>query len=193
MEKAILDPGPHAVLTEGGELHRSLRTASQRDHELIDRVMSNIEMGDAQGYGAFLSIHCQSLHLLEPHWREEDRADLAGMAECLGRDLLELGVPSAAARAAAPARLPPACGLGIAYVIRGSRLGSAILRRKVPAHFAQSYLDFVPLLSWNGFLRQLDRFATDSTSIDRADVLRGASLAFAIFQRQADRCSVQPS
>jgi heme oxygenase len=191
MEKAILDSRPHNALpTESGDLHRLLRAATRQDHQIIDRIMSRIELADAAGYAEFLSIHFHSLQLLEPLWREEDRSDLSGMAECLRRDLRVLGVPADGARSADRESDSPACSLGIAYVIRGSRLGSGFLRRKVPAHFAQSYFDFVPLLSWTAFLQELRRFEADSTSSSRSEVVRGARMAFAAFQRQADQVAV---
>jgi len=135
-----------------------------------------------------MHIHFSALQDLEADWRPEDREDFGAMLKCLSADLQPLGVT--ASRVHAGARTPGLQNnrLGVAYVIRGSRLGAAHLRRTVPDAFPTAYLDFEPRLSWKQFLQQLDGNPpapnADGTGDGTRDAVQGARIAFAAF---ADR------
>jgi heme oxygenase len=69
---------------------------------------------------------------------------------------------------------------GVAYAIRGSRLGTAILRRGVAMELPISYLDFMPALTWAEFLLQLESIVEDPSGTDEAICAsRGALKTFA--------------
>jgi heme oxygenase len=86
-----------------------------------------------------------------------------------------------------PACIPssPSAGLGIAYVIRGSRLGAAFLRRGLAKALSTSYLDFVPTLSWTEFLGQLEFDANQPNGTSEA--ILAARSAFKVFVTEFNR------
>jgi heme oxygenase len=101
------------------------------------------------------------------------------MLRCLQIDLEVLGCTTAAPPIAPREMASPAMGLGIAYVVRGSRLGAAVSRRGIFGDLPTLYLDFVPALSWTEFLIQLETIAGDPNATDVA--IRAARRAFSIF------------
>jgi heme oxygenase len=162
-------------------LHQILRDATRADHVSLDHALSEFDLRDPGGYGRFLNMHHAALRSLEGLWRADDREDFAALLRCVQADLAALGAPldeQLKTPAAAPA---PLSGWGIGYVVRGSRLGSRVLRKRVPARFAASYLDFAPALAWPDFLQRLEAQADALTPHDRDAVIGGAKTAFAVF------------
>jgi heme oxygenase len=105
-------------------VHRSLRAATQSDHLRVDRLIGELDLTRREGYGRLLSIHHAVLQDLRPEWRAEDHDDFRAMSRRLQNDLRVLGFPTA--NPPSMLRSPPLAEghkLGIAYVIRGSRLG----------------------------------------------------------------------
>jgi heme oxygenase len=164
-----------------GALHRGLRSATSGDHRSVDRMMTDIDLSGREGYRRFLSIHYAALQLFEPDWRDQDSDDFHAMVHCLRDDLGTLDGPSATGQPAERPVLNAGNRVGIAYVIRGSRLGSAILRRRVPIGFAASYFDFSPATSWTQFLEQLDQYAAAPGGSAECDAILGAKVAFGAF------------
>ena len=76
-------------------------------------------------------------------------------------------------------------GLGIAYVVRGSRLGAAVLRRAIVSNLPTSYLDFVPVLSWAEILVKIESIAGDPDGRD--DATRSARSTFNAFATEFKR------
>jgi heme oxygenase len=150
-----------------GVVHKALRAATRNDHALLDRMLLRLNLSLADDYRLFLSFHIAALPALRRYWRPEDREDFEAMIRCLQFDLGAM---------ADPTQLPIPCsevpadshGIGIAYVIRGSRLGAAALRRSIPDSFQTSYLDFSPAVSWPQFLAQLECIAENPNAIDKA-------------------------
>ena len=142
----------------------------------------------------FLHIHFASLVTLRADWRLQDGEDFAQMLDCLQADVESLGSETPALPTLSPAPTNPAKGLGIGYVVRGSRLGAAVLRRGVLVDLPTSYLDFIPGLSWAGFLIQLESIADDPHGKDEA--ARAAISTFhsfaAEFKRFEDLRSTSP-
>jgi heme oxygenase (biliverdin-IX-beta and delta-forming) len=178
-----------------GLVHRSLRSATRTDHAELDGLLLRLDLGRKADYGLFLHIHFSALQDLEADWRAEDREDFGAMLKCLSADLQLLG--AAASRVHSRARTPGLRSnrLGVAYVIRGSRLGAAHLRRTVPNTFPTVYLDFVPRLSWSRFLQQLDEIPPaanthgnpDDARDDTRDAVEGARIAFAAFAHRGSQ------
>jgi heme oxygenase len=177
-----------------GTVHRTLRNGTRNDHALIDRMLLPLDLAKAQDYELFLSIHVQSLQALDGARRGEDGNDFQAMLGSLCNDLATLGSPTSARRVPACTAASLGAGLGVAYVIRGSRLGAAILRRRVPAGMPTSYLDFTPTLSWSDFLGQLESLAGDPAGTQAAiDAARSTFAAFVCASKQRQGFSAAPS
>jgi heme oxygenase len=164
-----------------GLLLSRLRQMTLASHERVDLAVSKLRLQDTSDYGAFLNLHCSVLQVLQSNWRVEDDVDFRGFAACLDADLSAIGI----ARSTCPVpALPPTAPLGqigLAYVIRGSRLGSKFLRQRVPATFATSYFDCPVTLAWPAFLRQLDEVSPEAAPAAETEVIEGARLTFELF------------
>jgi heme oxygenase len=168
-----------------GSVHRTLRGVTRNDHASIDRMLLRFDLNRAEDYRNFLNIHFSSLATLRAHWRLQDGDDFARMLGCLEADLQTLGSNTPALPILSATPRSPSKGLGIGYVVRGSRLGAAVLRRGVVGDLPTSYLDFVPGLSWAGFLIQLEFIAGDPNGRDEAT--RAAISTFSTFAAEFKR------
>jgi heme oxygenase (biliverdin-IX-beta and delta-forming) len=168
-----------------GTVRRMLRTATRNDHALIDGMLLPLDLAKSQDYGQFLAIHAESLQAVAGIWRDEDSKDFQAMLGFLRSDLAALGLPTGARCIHACIPANRGAGLGVAYVIRGSRLGAAFLRKSVPASMPSSYLDFAPTLSWSDFLDQLELLADDPAATQAA--LLAARSTFAVFLGASSR------
>jgi heme oxygenase len=160
-------------------LRQRLRAETAQKHEAVEEAMSRWNLSDRGGYAAFLSVHHAALKSLASQWRFDDRPDFEAMLRRLEADHAALGVP---VWEPSPADAPSANGMGIAYVVRGSRLGSRVLRKRVAAHFPATFLGQEPSLTWSGFLDQLDRCSRDTELAGQADVVSGARATFDLFR-----------
>jgi hypothetical protein len=167
-----------------GVVHRALREATRNDQALIDRKLLCFKLRRSEDYRIFLSIHLAALSPLYAACRPQDTGDFDQMLHCLQDDLAALGSNSSQPH-------PPsssssvAKGLGIAYVVRASRLWTAVLRRDVGTALPTSYLDLVPALSWPVFLKEVECIA-DSAS-DRAEACLVAHSSLHLFAAEFDR------
>jgi heme oxygenase len=164
-----------------GPLHRELRAATRSDHVALDSLVQKMNLNTVEDYGTLLSVHHSVLQTLEADWREEDRHDFAGLMNCARADLRTLKVPMGVSHQTS--RKPLAAGqrLGIAYVLRDSRLGSHRLRLRVPSSRPSSYLDYVGALAWPLFLEQLDPVADAGRRVSSAEAVRGARSTFDLY------------
>ena len=166
-----------------GALHRSLRAATRDDHIEVDRLTGQLDLTRREEYGRFLSIHHVVLQELRSEWRPEDREDFGAMSRRLQNDLRVLGFPTASPPSTSQIALAKGNQLGIAYVIRGSRLGARVLRPRIPSHFSASYFDFVPALSWAQFLAQLQSVSNSADAQVSDAAIQGAKETFGLFAR----------
>jgi heme oxygenase len=164
-------------------LHRSLRAATRTDHLGIDRLIGQLDLTHREGYGRLLSIHHAVLQDLKSEWRPEDRDDFRSMSRRLQNDLRVLDFPAPNPQSMPRTPLAEGNQLGIAYVIRGSRLGASVLRPRIPSQFSASYLDFVPTLSWIQFLAQLQSVSKEWEADAGDAAIQGAKITFALFSR----------
>jgi heme oxygenase len=175
---------PHASPgAASGLLHGKLRAATRGHHVRVDLAISQLDFADRTLYGAFLSLHLGALQALEPDWRAEDWVDFQNLARCLRHDLLTLGI---AIPAPEPLGVPvssPLSRLGSAYVIRGSRLGAQVIRKRVAPNFAASYFEWPLRVSWPEFLRQLGAVSLSDQPDMQLEVIRGATQTFELFLR----------
>ena len=166
-----------------------VRAVTRNDHKLIDQEMSKLDLADRVGYGIFLRIHYLALSALTGRWNTRDQPDFTGLLVCLVHDLQALNCPvDPVPLVAQGIRTESFRRWGIAYVIRGSRLGGRVLRQRVPAGYPTSYLDSAPSLTWQEFLKQLDAKAQASSSRARAQIIFGAKEAFEAFSTASARC-----
>lgn len=166
----------------------SLRAATAPAHARVDALFSGFDLSSRPGYARFLQAQAAALLPLE-------RALAAGgalagelawparrRAPALLADLRawELAVP--AGEALAPIG-GPAAALGTLYVLEGSRLGAAVIRRAVPAEFPGAFLAPGPRGLWPALLAVLERDLAGAAA--RAEAEAAALAAFALFERSA--------
>jgi len=123
----------------------AIRTGTADDHERLDRLFEGFDLADRDAYARFLTAHAIALLPVEaaldaagaerwiPKWRERHRGAL------IAADLGELGAPLPPPGDFAPLADDAECW-GAAYVVEGSRLGGALLARRVAAGLPRSYL-----------------------------------------------------
>lgn len=166
-----------------GVWHRAIRAATRSDHILVDRLIARLDWGSRKDYACFLAIHHTVLQDLKADWRREDLSDFSAMSQRLQNDLSMLGFPTANVQLKRRAPLAAGDRLGIAYVIRGSRLGSTVLRPRISPQSSASYFDFVPALSWIQFLAQLQSASNADGPAECGEVIRGAKNVFERYSR----------
>ncbi|MDO9489772.1 MAG: biliverdin-producing heme oxygenase [Sphingomonadaceae bacterium] len=167
-------------------VRQALRTATGDSHERVDAAFSGFDLSDHTSYGRFLSAQAAAHIPVEaaleqsgiasvlPDWPSRQRADL------LRADLAALGLSPPAA-GALPAFDTAAEMLGAVYVLEGSRLGGALLRRSVPADLPCSFLGAGDSAAWRRLLEVLDLQVRDVGDIDRAT--NGALRVFSLFEQ----------
>lgn len=170
---------------------QSLRAATADDHARVDRLFGALDLADRGDYGRFLRAQAEA-HLaveaeldrrgvqnLVADWSERRRGD------ALRADLRALGV-EVPEPAQSPSLDSEAAILGALYVLEGSRLGGAYLRRKLTPDMPQSFLAAPqPPRSWPKLLETLDEYLYGSVRIGAAT---GAARAvFALFEAAGRR------
>jgi heme oxygenase len=159
-------------------LHRSVRAATRGEQMIIEGIMAKLDFARHDDYGLFLIVHYAALQTLEPDWRAADRDDFSLMMQCLGNDVLALGILPTKLFLLAPGVLGVAAQLGVSYIIRGSRLNAQFLRSRVSPEFSVSYLKCLTRTNWDQFLGDLAQLLEDRTSnIGTDDVVQGAQIA----------------
>ena len=168
----------------------ALRDATSAWHDRVDAAFSSVVLTDRVGYGRFLQAQAAA------HLPVEDALDVAGVeaivpdwrarrrAEAIRADLaaLDLAVPVLEA----PPVLPGAAAmLGAAYVLEGSRLGGAMLRRSVPDAFPRAFLSGGSSAAWRDLISILDAVLGNGKEIDAA--ITAACDVFMLFERSGRR------
>ena len=140
----------------------ALRAATAEDHDRVDRLFSRLDLGSDASYRLFLTAqaaaHLPVEHALEaagvaamlPDWPGRRRSAL------LLADLAELGIEPPA-----PVPPPPLAGeaeiFGAAYVLEGSRLGGAYLKRSLSPGAPRRFLGAAQEAgAWRKLLAKLD-------------------------------------
>lgn len=158
-------------------IHLRLKLATRLEHKRVDRALSRFDLADADDYAAFLDLNHSALTALRPHWRSADDADFAGLVGALTTDLVNLGAePSTEVQPISG----PIDGLGLSYVVRGSRLGSKILRKRVGSELPTAYFDFRMGTPWARLLDQIDLCGSAGPA-DEHLLAAGALRAFAVY------------
>lgn len=176
-----VSPSPRAPIAV-----QTLRRATAAAHDEVDAIFSRADLTSAAGYRAFLSAQARA-HLpveaaLETagvervirDWPERRRAAL------LRADLEDLG--EAAGFGPAPTFADAAEVVGAAYVLEGSRLGGALLKRSVTDGLPTRFLDAPARAgAWRTLLLRLDEVLTGPADVDRAVI--AAQDVFTLFAR----------
>ena len=164
-------------LPQAPSIHLRLKLATRDEHNGVDLALSRFNLADADDYAAFLDLNHSALTALRPHWRSEDEADFTGVVDALATDLIDLGIePSTEADPLSG----PIDGLGLSYVVRGSRLGSKILRKRVASELPTAYFDFRMGTPWARLLDQIDLRGPKGSGDEQA-LIAGAVRTFAVY------------
>ncbi|MBU3079244.1 biliverdin-producing heme oxygenase [Sphingomonas quercus] len=174
-----------AEAAPAGAFHHRLRADTRADHEAVDDRFGRFDLADADSYRQFLTAHSLVLPGFEaalapaalmPGW-EQRTAALADDLAALGADMPAPLVPAAAMHGAAR--------WGAIYVVEGSRLGGAVLSRRVGAGLPAAYLSAVHRGgAWRRFLAAMDAAAVDESW--RRAAIASARSVFAAYRRAAD-------
>jgi heme oxygenase (biliverdin-IX-beta and delta-forming) len=140
----------------------ALKAATQAEHDRVDALFSRLDLANGDDYRLFLTAQAAA------HLPIEAALDAAGAERVLADwpdrrrgDLLRADL--AALAADQPLHLDPpvletdAAILGAIYVLEGSRLGGAILKRQLPADAPRAFLDPGQARGrWRKLLEKLD-------------------------------------
>lgn len=162
----------------------ALKAATAREHERVDRLFSRLDLAQEADYRLFLTAQASA------HLPVEAALDAAG-AQRLVEDwparrrshLLLADLGDLELQAPPPVDAPEFAGdaamLGAIYVLEGSRLGGAMLKRSLPDIAPKRFLDApLPPGSWRKLLETLDHFLYETPAIESA-----SETARQVFQR----------
>ena len=164
-------------LPQAASIHFRLKFATRLEHKCVDHALSRFNLADADDYAAFLDLNHSALTALRPHWRSEDEADFTGVVDALATDLNDLGIEPSAGADPLSSSID---GLGLSYVVRGSRLGSKILRKRVGSELPTAYFDFRMGTPWARLLDQIDLRGSKGSADEQA-LIAGALRTFAVY------------
>lgn len=165
-------------------LRETLRVATRDLHDLVDAAYARFDLTDRDDYGAFLSAHARVLPGVEAAL---DGAPVYPAFEprsaLLGLDLAALNISMPPLPALTKVQ-DDAARWGMLYVLEGSRLGGAMLARRIADGLPAAYLGAVhDRGGWRAFQRALDAAgaAQDQAWTDRAvEAARQLFNAFAL-------------
>ena len=171
----------------------ALRGGTAAEHERVDAAFSRFDLTNEGGYRAFLlaqaiaflpteaALDAAGAGSLIPDWPARRRGDL------LKSDLAVFSITPP--EPFHPQGLFPdkASMLGAIYVLEGSRLGGALLKRDVPESFSKRFLDArQDAGSWRKLQKSLDEFLTRPEQVEAATL--AARQVFMRFEEGARRC-----
>ncbi|MEJ7932970.1 biliverdin-producing heme oxygenase [Sphingobium sp. AN558] len=164
------------TIVSHGLIRQALRTATAQSHHSVDALFSRFRLDFSFEYGAFLLAHARALGAIEPVAKPA-----SPRLPLITGDLAALGY------AMPPAlkfdrRVSEAFRWGLLYALEGSRLGGAMLARRVPADLPRSYLLAVhPKGGWAAFQASMDEAGAAGGDGWLRDAVAGAQAAFALF------------
>ncbi len=177
-------------VTRTDSLRLELRAALKDKHEALDKVVSGFDIGSHEGLRAFIAMQAAALSRLSAAGVGASSAPaIADLLERARTDLVSLGLPagSDAPTDTAQAAFHP---LAIDYVIGGSRLGNAILKKRWlgsrdrRVHAAQAWFT-APSYSdlWQGFCAVAGQMPGTGPDADR--ITNDAAEIFDMYSRCA--------
>lgn len=151
----------------------ALRAATRDSHEGVDAAFGQFDLADEASYRAFLTAHARVVPSVEAFLDAHQPADLQPWAEvrrwpALRADLAALGIaPPATVPFAMASDIASVCG--VTYVLEGSRMGGALLSRRVAPGLPSAYLGAPPQIPlWRAFFAGLDDHLATPDAVDRA-------------------------
>lgn len=157
-----------------------LRAQTRADHEAVDAEFSGFDLSTRDGYIHFLMAHARVLPVVEqslspgsliPQWQGRTTALLADIRALNGvaPENVSVDLPKTEAGR-----------WGALYVLEGSRLGGAVLAKRIPRGMPSAYLSARhPPGAWTRILQTLD--GIDSGTEFRTDAVLGAKTVFRAF------------
>lgn len=137
-------------------VHDILRTSTREEHAAVDACITLLNLQTTRGYETFLHAHLDALKKLTHAFRNEDEVDFSSLIGALKHDLSFMGANFTNCWPNNEQSVEPLHGLGVGYVIRGSRHGARIIKKEIPQQFPVEYLSLIPFVSWSGFLADLN-------------------------------------
>lgn len=158
-------------------MRQALRAATVESHQQVDNLFSHFSLESAQDYRAFLRAHARALGAMEAVARP-----VSPRLSLLVDDLAALGEPLPDALTIEDARSGEGFRWGLLYALEGSRLGGAMLARRVGADLPRAYLSAThDKGGWIAFQQQMDVAAEQGDEQWEEDAVAGAQAAFALF------------
>ena len=162
---------------------QALRSATAGHHDRVDALFSAFDLSSPDGYCAFLTAQAEpflsteaalergGIAQLVSDWPERKRArlifaDLADVCSCESRNPSTTEISSVLLLSQEHSE---AALLGALYVLEGSRLGGAFLKRAVPDHFPTRFLSAPQSPgNWRKLLEMLDGLLYEPARIEAA-------------------------
>jgi heme oxygenase len=164
----------------------ALRAGTAAEHERVDSLFSTLDLARSDDYRRFLTAQAAAFlpveEALDAAGAEQFVADWQARrrSHLLRQDLQAIAAPLPNAEPV-PALHGTAEVLGAVYVLEGSRLGGAMLKRSVSPDMPQSFLSAPqPAGAWRKLLETLDDHLYDPASIEAA--VAAARRIFACFE-----------
>ncbi len=166
--------------------HAQLRAATRDAHDRVDARFAALDLADRADYADFLTAQARAYLPLEEALTDAGAANLiedwvaTRRGALLLADLADLGIDRPETFA------PPPLGndaemVGALYVLEGSRLGGAMLRKSVPDSLPARFLSArTPGGHWKRVIATLERNLYSDARIEAAT--NGAIRAFALFE-----------
>jgi heme oxygenase len=147
--------GGHAVSMSA---RAALRSATAAKHDAVDAAFGRFDLTDPASYRRFLTAHARALPAVESALAACDSLPaFAPRTDLLRADLVALGIAMPDPLPLAPPE-SDAAAFGALYVIEGSRLGGAMLAKRVPKALPHAYLSATHQPgAWRAFGDVLDR------------------------------------
>jgi heme oxygenase len=168
----------------------SLRTETRAEHDRVDAQFSAYDLSTRDGYAHFLARQAAA------HLPVERALDAAGAADLLSdwprrrradqlrADLAELGAPPVSEEEFALNGGESAVW-GAIYVLEGSRLGGAVLRRRIFAGLPARFLSPGEPGAWRELTDRLDERLRHRADLDEA--IASARAVFTCFEAAGGR------
>ncbi len=167
--------------------HERLRRETRAAHERVDARFASLNLKDPDDYRRFLMLHAIAFLPIEKALTDAGAARLVDDWEAMRRspelvaDLEALGLPVPSDEGG-PTFDNDAEMLGAIYVLEGSRLGGAVLRKSVDPDFPHRFLSHPqPPGRWRGLVAMLERNLYESVQVDSA--VKAARGSFAYFEQ----------
>lgn len=157
-------------------LHSAMRAATAEAHDDLDHAFAVFDLADPSGFESFLAVHHAAMATIAPIFADFVTGTLAMPAP----DYLAMLAADMGHRAPPAAPAPDALdGLGAAYVVAGSRLGLAVLRKRGFARPSRYMDDRAGLDVWRTLTGWMVAQPNDAAARRRAG--DSARAGFAVF------------